>query len=310
MAHHLIHLGMQRSGSTFLYQLLRQSSAISATPQKELVFFKHSPDRSYASYLTHFDTSKPVTFENSPVYFRSGELIAPRIAEALRGRPVTLSLVLRNPITYLKSHYELQARRAPAAGAGARDRSSSLLELLQRNPDYLDRCRYAHILESSWLREFPREAIEIFFFEEFVAAPREVVGRLMAVCGAGSTEEISLEGAFTNAEPKAAWVEKAGRLLRRYPQLRRGLSGVTGNARVRDFVFKLGYKAQRGASTIDADDGAEVDDYIRDAVQQDMDRLRDLVGRDRLPWAEFQDKGSREPMVDSETGPSAPPRGR
>lgn len=308
MIRHLIHIGAQKSGSTYLWYLLRQSKAFTTTEKSELNIFVNNDAMDYHEYLDLFLNKDQILFENSANYFRNGGRVAKRLEQTLSGQPVLLSLILRNPVTCIRSHYEMHLRQGRLPLLKGEQPPTTMFKYLQRHPEYMDRCRYAEMLENNWLSVFRQDQIKVYFFEEFIKNPAAVVSQLLDACGAGSVDEIDFEIAFTNAAPKSLWIYRANEYLVRNPRIRSALSRLTKNRVVRRAIHRLAYtQGQRQGKAVEPD-AADAARLISDALSEDVSNLKRLLGRDVLPWPQFE-PGSGTPSAGTDQVVGSGPKG-
>ena len=172
---HFIIAGAQRSGTTYLYELLAAHPEVCmATPVKPepKYFLGSEKTREYSTYLSRFFRDcerEAVLGEKSTSYYES-EGVAERIAELIPEARIVF--MLRDPVERAISNYFfsrnngiesrslrevfLQHKAAPAY-----DRSS-----ISVNPfDYLGRGEYAIFIQK-YIAVFGAEQVGVFFFEE------------------------------------------------------------------------------------------------------------------------------------------------
>jgi hypothetical protein len=190
-------LGVQKGGTTSLYQYLTAHPSVAAAARKEIRFFGESTYREGLSwYLSHFPTREYqrryekehgtplITGEASPKYF-VGLGRPQRIMEVLPD--VKLLLVLRNPVDRAYSHFQHTKRRGREHRTfdTAMEQEIGILEetrqALGRELDettlpiprgYLQFGFYAKWLDY-WLTVFPREQIHVVNSERLFSDPGE-----------------------------------------------------------------------------------------------------------------------------------------
>lgn len=175
----LFHIGTQRAGSAFLFNLLRGHPAVALCPDQEVHYYTARHDRGAAWYRRVFPgDGEPV--DTSPKYFQMGAIAAPRILEAVGERDPRFVLLLRNPIDYAESHFQLQRAtgyleeepRYPEV-------PGDFMEFVDRYPAYLERARYAALWSEHWLPRFGRHQFHVVPFERFIRdTDRELAGIL------------------------------------------------------------------------------------------------------------------------------------
>lgn len=289
MHRHLVHLGTQRAGSTFLYHLMRQLPDVSIARAQELGFFRHEPVGSYDDYLGQFTGRRDVLFENSPFYFRSSAETAPRLAAFFQNRPLRISLSLRDPIEYLLSLHKMKRRQqfSPET-AGFQGSTDDLIDFCRQNPTYLDRCRYATLLETHWFPRFEREQMDIFLFEDLIADPRRTLERLCSRVGVDVPANLNTE-VFTNAEPRSSAVQTLRRVTAQTPWLRTLATKVRATPVLRSAIVKMTFKSGPGAPSPAApkEDDRKLVDFLQNELGGEVERLKAILGRDALPWKNF-----------------------
>ena len=162
---HLFHIGTQRAGSTYLYNLLKAHPDVSLSYQ-EVAFYSRNFDRGVGWYVDSFAKGDHA-IDTSPKYFMKGEQAAPRIKEWVTGQPPLFLLILRNPVDYVHSHYQMHLRKGYFKNQSVMYPKvpSDLIEFVEMYPSYLERGRYCKILEEHWLSRFDASQFKIVFFE-------------------------------------------------------------------------------------------------------------------------------------------------
>ena len=289
---HWIHLGTQRAGSSFLRSLLAQVSQVALARRKELHFFGYEKDHRYEVYLACFPERRSVLFENSPTYFRDGGKCAQPLAETLAGKPLLLSLLLRDPVEAIISHHDMRLRQGFFKGSHAYSGDpADLLSFVRRNPQYLDPWRYMHLLESHWLPRFPAEKLAIRTFEEFTSRPIETVQEFAKRAGLNDISEISPDKAWKNARFSNGLTYRFATVVNRSPslrELRRRAMAVPVLRRLAEgLLFRQSNRSRSGDSVI-----GETKSELADLLREDVDRLCGFLGQHSLPWSNFWPNGT------------------
>lgn len=286
----LFHLGAPRAGSSFLFNLLKSHPDVSLSPMQKVNFYTANWDRGFEWYLTQFPADGR-RIDTSPTYIRGGEVAAPRIKEALGAEAPRFLLVLRNPIDYARSHYQMQARQGHFDRN--RDRYPELPEtflgFVRRYDEWLDRARYAHLLQDHWFPHFDRSRFKIVLFEDLLAQTDRV------------SVEI-LEFFDLPVRPLAAVSLSQNRTLR-YPTLHRfrralnngpqGLKRFVKGGRVFNFVY-VKWMVQQDAKLPSDDRRA-----IAELLAADVAALKELLGHDIPQWRDFAGSGGNTDAVAS-----------
>lgn len=165
--------GAQKSGTTYLAELLASQPGFYSPPIKEIHFFNGHWPKGTSWYQSHFQlrTSRARQVDASPSYMIY-KAVPARIYAAYP--EVKLIFILRDPAARAYSHYQHNVRAGledldfPSALAAEVDRTTADLTSLEHDPDalgvrfalysYRSRGIYARYLEE-YYRVFPRENI-------------------------------------------------------------------------------------------------------------------------------------------------------
>lgn len=168
-----IGIGAQRTGTTRLYELLKQHPEICmAMYRKEVHYFDryyHKGERWYRSLFDHCKGKN--AGEITPAYIYD-EKCAERIHKLLPD--VKLIAILRNPINRAYSQFKLTIRQKGYQG--------SFSEFLQDYRDAVERgLYYKQIMR--YLEFFPRDKLKILLFEDMVVNPYEEMSKIFWFLG-------------------------------------------------------------------------------------------------------------------------------
>ena len=180
-------IGVQKGGTTSLYNYLIQHPQVAAANHKEVHFFDLNFDKGIEWYKSQFSNStegdRLLTGEASPYY-----IFHPRVAERVYDLfpQIKIILLLRNPIERAISHYYYYVKigcenlSLEAAIAAEPQRLAGEIEKLIANETYysynhqhhayLSRGIYADQL-SNWLKFFPKEQMLILKSEDLYTNP-------------------------------------------------------------------------------------------------------------------------------------------
>src|SRR5437868_1940103 len=128
-------IGPDKSGSTWLSEILRQHPACFVPPLKDIYFFDRYYDRGLSWYLSQFDgapASARAVGELSHDYLFSTQA-ADRIRNDLSG--VSLLVCLREPVERTFSHYLYMVRSGRT--------TESFEDALEHFPELVENSRYA-----------------------------------------------------------------------------------------------------------------------------------------------------------------------
>lgn len=166
------HIGMQRSGSTFLYNLLKGHSQISVSPLQEIHYFTKNDNLDLEFYESLFPENKKYKIDTSPKYFKQSTKAATRIKNYCELEGITdpkILIVLRDPIEYIYSNWQMHINQ------GHFDRSESYKEVpntidefITRYPNYLRKAYYFNIIQE-WMNIFDKDSIKVITFEDLVS---------------------------------------------------------------------------------------------------------------------------------------------
>ncbi|MCP5433182.1 MAG: sulfotransferase [Alphaproteobacteria bacterium] len=288
-------IGAARSGTTALYDYLKQHPGIYMTPRKETNFFAFEGETLAckgpgADYINNSMTSLAeyeALFEAAPEGAARGEacplyLYAEKAPARIHRRvpDARLVAILRNPIEQAYSHY-LYAKRQTIEPAEDFVKALTLEEerLKAGWQPLFGYSRFPRYFEqlSRYTALFPRDQLKLFLYEDFDAKPLDVLAELFRFVG--------VDDGFA---PDVSHRPNAG--------------GTPKNQRFQDFLMKpnpltriaaavIPYDLRRrirdalAARNMERDDmPAEARARLVAALRDDVLRLQDLVGRDLISW--------------------------
>ena len=178
---HFLVIGVEKAGTTWLYENLRHHPEI-YLPAKELRYFDRDFHRSLRSYARHFAPgASRIRGDITPTYC---VLPIGRI-RFIRGimPDVRLVLMLRNPVERAWSYALMHLLRNP----GRRLEETDDAEFYTHFRSERSRARggYPRILDR-WLSVFPPERLHVVLFEEIAHAPSDVLRGVLAHIGAST----------------------------------------------------------------------------------------------------------------------------
>lgn len=188
--------GAMRCATSALNSYLREHPEVEVASTKEVHFFDENFHLGLGWYSRQFpDVDQAVAVgEATPNYMFSSEAMS-RIAEVLPG--VQIVIMLRNPIDRAYSHYWHDRTRgkigAPFDTVVERECSGA-----QTDTAYIDRGRYREQLDRVF-QLFPREAIHVSTFEEFVRDPDSVYAGVCRFIGVSEEYRPATFGTRVNA---------------------------------------------------------------------------------------------------------------
>lgn len=188
-------IGVQKGGTTSLYNYLSQHPQIAPATTKEIHYFDFNFDKSTDWYCSHFPTPAEgeylLTGEASPYY-----IFHPQVPQRIYDLfpQVKIIALLRNPVERAISHYyyyikvKYESLSFEEAIAREPERLKGELEKLLADPTYysyehqhhayLQRGIYADQLPA-WLKLFPKEQILILKSEDLYANPCENYNKVL-----------------------------------------------------------------------------------------------------------------------------------
>lgn len=161
-------IGAPRTGTTWLFEMLKSHPEIQIPSKKALNFFNEHFDRGESWYFEQFDSFKEkVVGEISPLYFGHSHL-AERLFNSV---PQTkLILIVREPVERLKSHVKLINT--------LREKNASVEERVKELPLLLEHGLYfKHIQEI--LKYFSEDQLLILSNKEIGTNPKMVYGKVV-----------------------------------------------------------------------------------------------------------------------------------
>jgi hypothetical protein len=204
-------IGAEKSGTTWLADMLRQHPQVYVPAVKELFYFNErfleSPelhnfnfDQPLDWYLSHFRAAAPgqLRGEASPAYLC--DPIAPRRIFDFNPR-LQLLAALRHPVERAFSQYLFYIQRGVLGNIPFED------ALLLR-PDLIERGRYAAQLERYYAL-FPASQIGIFFYDDLTADSRRFLQSVQSFLGVPAfiPADIAVRANVTGA-PRFPWLNR------------------------------------------------------------------------------------------------------
>ena len=282
-----IGIGAGRSGTTWLWRMLRRHPRIFLPPRKEIHYFNdvgyEGPEVQNPNYtkpidwyLGHFKEARPdqICGEISPSYLWS-ETAPRRIYEF--DPKMRLVAILRDPVSRTFSSY-LFGRQKGEIG------DETFEEAIERYPHLVERTRY-HTHLSRYFDLFPRDQIQVTFDFDLAADAGDVLATIQEFLG------VDLAIPADAAQP----VNASGRP--RYPRITRAL--MKNRVRLKKYglerVVDFGQRVGAGAvfrffqSQVQAfDERPRVDPATAKALHHQflpqIQALEELLGRDLSPW--------------------------
>jgi len=261
-----LYIGASRSGSSWLFEILREHPEVFVPIGKDMMFFDRYFDRGVDWYASHFakGSDAKAVGELSHDYFLSR-----RYAERIRDvvPDVKLIATLREPGDWAISRY-LWAR-----STGLRARVS--FEEYVRRPEVLREASYAMNLQPFY-ELFPRERIRIQFFDDLREDPAAFAREVYAFIGVD--QEFTPPSLHRKVyAARQARLEQVGRVAYRAGQAFRSFAFVNlvGGVRRHPAFERLLYRSV--VAGFDIPDGAL--SWVREQFAPGYHALENLIGR-------------------------------
>lgn len=270
-------IGPGKSGTTWLYRLLRAHPEVYMSPTKETLYFSDQFQRGRDWYLAFFEGADayPASGEISNTYIFS-EAAPARIRDYRAD--MGLVTTLRHPVDRAFSHYLWLVRNGELAG--------SFKEALEVRPDLLSRGRYGGHL-ARWLEHFPREQLLVLPFGKLVEDDRAFARRVFRFLGVD--EDVWPKGAgeraLPAARPRNRWLARVAKLGARAVR-KLGVPHVVQAAKESRLVDLLWKPWGEDRPTLDP----ELRDRLAHQMADDIQQLTELTGIDFAGrWLEDRD---------------------
>jgi hypothetical protein len=271
------HIGTPRAGSSFLFNLLKAHPDVSLSPSQKINFYSEHFERGFDWYLGNFvDDGCPI--DTSPTYFLQGDRVGPRIKQAVGTTLPLFLLVLRNPIDYTYSHYQMQIRQ----GFFTRRRDlypympNNFAEFAYQYPEWSSRGKYAEILQLHWFPHFDAKQFKILLFEDLVQNTHLETSAILSFFRL-PPHPISTVASSRNTTLRYPSLHYARRALNKLPRVKRRLKQSSA------FNYAYEHYLTDKSSKLGAHDRADLARLFRD----DVNDLKQLLGHGIRPWQDF-----------------------
>ena len=281
-------IGAQKSGTTSLFDILKQHSRIYLHPKKELHFFDVDQDYEdgvnfYASYFR--DTGNAAAIgEATPIYLYLPH-VPGRIKETL-GSEIRLIAILRNPADRAFSQYKmmvnkgLEKRSMPEAFEA---NASRLKDGFSQDiiTTYLDRGFYSFQIEN-YFNTFPQENIRVYLFEEdFLDNRKEMIRDIQGFLEVDYEDLTTYVKSVPDAKVKSGYFDKVLNSPHPVNQFfKRVIPSEKTRARLKYRMNSL--NAKNPVRDVDWEGWRRR--LIRDVFYEDIKKTEELIGRDLSGW--------------------------
>lgn len=177
LPNHLIVVGAQKSGTTWIQHVLDSDSRVCASVDQELHFFDREGDVNFEEYCGLFkdrDTSS-MTVDVTPNYMYSARTL--RSLAILEGRyefRPKIVVVLREPVERAFSSYQMYLNYGKA--------SRSFEEHLKEGDQIYEKSLYGKFFQR-WFEAGYGHRLNIIFFDDILRKPEQVMCRLSKIAG-------------------------------------------------------------------------------------------------------------------------------
>lgn len=272
----LIGIGAQKCASSWLHAIAGSHPQIGISEPKEVDFFSYYFDRGYAWYESHFvqTPSARVCFESSPSYFHDPR--APDRAYVYRSDLKVLAL-LRDPLKRAFSNHLHEIIKGHIAPCTFEDG-------LENNPAYLEQGLYATHL-SRWFDAFPADQLRVMFAEDISADARSCARDVFTFCDVDPTFDSPILRERRNESDRArlpvlrTGLRAGGDWLRRQG-MEPALARIKQTGPVSALLKANKVDIRREIPPMTPDTRARLTEHFA----PEMDRLRQMLARDSLPW--------------------------
>lgn len=278
------HIGTQRAGSTFFYNLIKQHPQIGVSPAQEVQFFNNK-DKFNQGVQWYKDKFEPNEYliDTTPKYFMAGDKVAKRIDEVYDTTDdLKFLLILRNPIYYVNSHFQMQKTKGKIGNWHDYREGDTIVDFLERNPHYLQRAYYYQILNDHWFEYFDRNQFKIIIFERFTSEPKVVMDEVVDFLGLPKFE-FKLPDTEKNSKLRGKWLYELRNKLVQW----KGLKNTLKESK----LFKFFYNNLLTESSSKYLDEQAVE-YLTEAYRSEVSKLKELLEREIPQWEEFNNKNS------------------
>jgi hypothetical protein len=267
-------VGPQRTGTTWLYKVLQQHSALYLPESvKETMFFDRHYERGADWYASYFENSQveQICGEIAPTYFDNSD-VPQRIHQFAPNPDIIISL--RHPAERAFSLFIHHLRK----GRVPRD----FWLAIEQKPRVLSAGRYAtHI--PRWQSTFGQDQVHVLFLDDIRSDPQAVINKVCEWLGVESISQPDSANERVNAAsmPQSRWLARATASLTT-------LLHSGGFHRIVEFGKKLGLRelAYTGGEADMPELSAEDRKQLIQTYEEDIAFVEELTGRDLSDWFE------------------------
>jgi hypothetical protein len=275
-----IFIGPSKSGSTWLYHVLREHKYCFVPKIKDIYFFDRYYERGWEWYLSFFkDIADDVKImgELSHDYLHSTQA-AIRIAKDLPD--VRLITTLRNPVDRAFSEYLFLLRNG-----WTKEPFEKAIEIW---PELINKGLYFHHL-SIYYQLFDRSQIGVFFFNDFVADPENFAKAIFRFLEIPFSYQIDYAKKVLPASKPKNYI--IARLIKIFAKLARNLKadrfvGAVKNTRFVDFFYRPYSKDEKPKLDIG------IKKELLETFRPDIQDLQNLLDTNLSYWFDLPDNNN------------------
>jgi len=268
-------VGPQRTGSTWLYQLLAHHPAICFPKDvKETMFFDRYYEKGLSWYTAHFThrSEEQLCGEIAPTYF-DVDVVPTRLHQL--NPECRIMINLRNPVFRTLSLYRHHLSKGRISG--------SFEEAISQMPRIIDSGKYAQHIPR-WLDKFGIEQVKFLLLDEIESTPETVLKSVSNFLGVA---EIALP-LEKNQRVNAATMPRFPLLAKAAAQLATGLRANRLH-KVVEFGKSLGLKqVYTGGEQQMPGFTASDRFWLKSQYEEDIVFVEKLLGRDLSAWRQTE----------------------
>lgn len=266
-----IYIGPDKSGSTWLFELLRSHPECYAPPCKDLYYFDKYYNRGDAWYSKHFqETNAKVRFDISHDYLFS-TIAAQRIQDDLKN--VQLVTFLRNPVERSISQYQYMRKMGLVP--------DSFMEAIKTNPEIITNSLYAqHLKNYHYFQN--NDSLNIFFFDELQQNPEAFAERLSKTLGIKNFSNDNIKNKVRQAsESRNILITKTLKKLALWMRAA-GLENILGKLKSSRLIESLLFRNPTEKTDICTPE--EKSELYQKYFAEDVAELEKITGKDLSNW--------------------------
>lgn len=265
-------IGPSKTGSTWIFELLRSHPDVFVPRAKDLQFFDRFYDKGWDWYVSYFAAADGrIAGEVSHDYILHTKPAIQRIREHLPR--VKLICCLRDPYERAASGANF-LRRNGLAGY-----DEPIAEIARRHPELLIGGQHCRNLAGVFAH-FPRSQVLVLRFDDLAADPERFARRIYEFLGVPPVDS-PLIGRVVNPQRRPRHVALA-RLVKSAARRARivGLPGLVGAVKHNTLVMRVLYRSERGECVLSEADLS----VLRPYFNADIEALHRDLGFDCLHW--------------------------